>query len=82
MPDIKLDPSKITLGDMLIFEPSAFSFTRFVEFLEKHSGLSRAEIESIPLTQLRNIMEQIAQALREIAVPKANATSSSAGPQA
>lgn len=73
--DIKLDLSRITLGEMLIFEPQRFQFSDFVEFLARHSNLSRAEVEAIPLTELRAIMERIGDGLRELAVPKVNSPS-------
>jgi len=67
---IKVDVSKLTLGDLEDLEAEKISAV--VSILERFSDLSRDEVRAIPLADLDEIMDQLAaevEVQRKEAVP-------------
>lgn len=67
---IKVDVSKLTLGDLEDLEAEKVSAV--VSILERFSDLSRDEVRAIPLADLDEIMDQLAaevEVQRKEAVP-------------
>lgn len=68
---LTVDVQEMTLGELALFQ-GEFSAPRLIAFLADHSNWTRAEIERITIREMKEVSEQIGEALKGAAVPKEN----------
>lgn len=68
--ELTLDPKKLTLGDVALFEPDGFTARGLISFLVRYSNWTAAEVASITLEEFETLAPQIGESLKSTAVPK------------
>jgi hypothetical protein len=69
---LSLDTDALTLDELCLFEPDGFTATGFRKFLLAHTSWTKAEVGGLTVTDLKVVAGQLATAIQEAAVPKAN----------
>ena len=68
---LSIGTEQLTLGEIALFQGD-FSAVRLIKFLVSHGNWTREQVEDITLAEMRQVAEQIGDALKGAAVPKAN----------
>ena len=68
---VNLDPNEMTLDEACLFTPGGFDIAAFRAFLIAHTNWERAEIGALRMSELKDVAERIAAALKGGSVPLA-----------
>jgi len=68
---VAFDPTELTLDDLCLFEPDGFTASGLKAFLLAHTNWTRAQVGKITIAELKDVVEQLAEKIKEAAVPKA-----------
>ena len=77
---LTLSPDEMTLDDIAIFDSEGFSIPKFRKFLLSYGSWDDKQIGAIKLKELREVAEQVGNALKNLSVPKGNENNSNDGP--
>ena len=79
LPDTPLvlnyDPDAVTLDELCLFEPEGFTATGFRAFLRAHTNWTRAQIGGITVNEMKDVAQQLAEAIQQNAVPLVHSAS-------
>ena len=64
-----LDPEKLTVDEMCLFEPEGFSMNRLRDFIAKYSNWTLGEVGKLTLTELNEVAGALSEQLDEVSVP-------------
>jgi hypothetical protein len=70
---LSLDTDELTLDELELFEAGSFTVKGFKAFMAAHSNWTAAQVGALKVGEMKAVAVQIAAALQEAAVPKANA---------
>lgn len=59
---LQIDPDTLTIGAMLDLE-EATTVRALVDWLVEHGGAAEAEVRALPLSELKDVAEQVKAAL-------------------
>jgi hypothetical protein len=67
---LSVEPEQMTLNDLELFE-GGFTVKGFKAFMAGHSNWSAAQVGLITVAEMKQVTEQIREALKDSALPKA-----------
>jgi hypothetical protein len=70
--EVKVDLEELTLDELCLFSPGGFEVVAFRTFLRERTNWSREEIGALQYKELRQVGDQLAEAIQKIAVPLAS----------
>lgn len=67
--ELSIDADNITVGELELFEGENFKVSGLRAFLVNHSNWTDGDIKGLSLKELRQVVEQVGEAMKTAAVP-------------
>lgn len=70
--EVDIDTAKMTLGELMIFEPGGFTVGGFVQFVANHTNWTVEDIKAVTVEEMKEVTDKLREALQSVSVPLAN----------